>query len=228
MTNGRRRNTVRQTSFILALVTLCVVAFPATPAALTWYTNRAAWEAAVGDTFNLIDFNEVSAGSYSTSAGATIEGVWFQAYNEAGNWYLYINNDDPLNQKVYAAGNSQSYPPAAYTRAKFLNSATYKAAGVNVSTSSSYFYVKEDAVGNWVQTNTTGFVGFVSDTPVGQVWFASRTGVYGSPGFYFLDNFVFSNGPAQQPGETPDLDTLILCGTGLSIFSFVMRKRAKA
>lgn len=219
---------MRLTSLILALVTLLVVALPATPAALTWYTNRAAWEAAVGNTFSLIDFNEVSSGSYSTSAGVTIEDVWFQAYNEGGNWYLYVNNDDPLNQKVYAAGNSQSNPPAAYTRAKFLNSATYLAVGADVYTTSNYFYVKEDAVGSWVQTNTTGFVGFVSDTPVSQVWFASKTGVYGSPGYYFLDNVVFSNGPEQQPEETPDLGTLILCGTGLSILSFILRKHKRA
>ena len=72
-----------------------------------------------------------------------------------------------------------------------------------------------------VPANTTGFVGFISDEGVNQVWFASNAA-------YNLDNFVFSDG--EPPPESPDLDTLILCGTGLSILSFLMRwrKRAKA
>ncbi len=218
---------MRQLFFCLALVIMLAVALPASSATLTWYTSRAAWEAAVGGTFNLIDFNEAAGGSYCTSAGVTIEDVWFQAYNETAAWYMYINYDDPLNHKLYAAGNSTSTPPAAYTRAKFTTG-SYLAVGVDVSTTSAYFFVKEDGGGNWVQTNTTGFVGFVSDTPVTQVWFASRTGTSGAPGYYLLDNFVFSNGPAPQPEETPDLDTLILSGTGLGIFSFVMRRRARS
>ncbi len=221
---------MRQASLILALTVLLAAALPATSATLTWYNNRAAWEAAVGNTFSTIDFSEATPGSYSTSAGVTIEDVWFQAYNEIGNWYLYVSNNDPLNPNLYATGNSTSNPPAAYTRAKFLNGASYLAVGVDVSTASSHFYIKEDAVGSWVETNTSGFVGFVSDVPVSQVWFASKTGVYGSQGYYNLDNFVFSNGPASQPEETPDLDTLILCGTGLSIlwFALQMRKRIQA
>lgn len=218
---------MRQTSLILALAVLLAAALPATSATLTWYNSRAAWEAAVGNTFSTIDFSEATPGSYSTSAGVTIEDVWFQAYNEFGNWYLYVSNNDPTNTNLYAAGNSTSTPPAAYTRAKFLNGASYLAVGVDVSTSSNYFYVKEDAVGSWVPTSTSGFVGFVSDVPVTQVWFASKTGVYGSQGYYNLDNFVFSNGPASQPEEAPDPSTLIFCGTGLSILSFALRMRKR-
>jgi hypothetical protein len=227
---------VRRYSFYLALVALLVVALPATSATLTWYTDRAAWEAALGNTFSLIDFSEVAAGNYSSMDGVTIEDVQFQAYNESGAWFLYVSDNDPLNQNLYATGNSTSAPPpAAYTRAKFLTG-SYTAVGADVSTTSAFFYVKENAVGNWVQTNTTGFVGFVSDVAVTQVWFASRTGVSGAPGYYNLDNFVFSNGtvpdpdPDPNPEETPDLDTLILCGTGLSVLSFLMRlrKRVKA
>lgn len=224
---------MRRYSLLLALAALIVVALPATSTTLTWYDNRAAWETAVGNSFSLIDFQATPAGSYSTVDGVTIQDVQFQAYNEIGNWYLYVSDNDPLNKNLYATGNSTSTPPpAAYTRAKFLNGA-YTAVGVDVSTTSAFFYVKENAVGDWVQTNTTGFVGFVSDVAVTQVWFASRTGVSGAPGYYNLDNFVFSNGtvpPPPTPEETPDLDTLVLCGTGLSLLSFMMRlrKRAKA
>jgi hypothetical protein len=190
----------------------------------------------VGNTFSLIDFSEVTAGSYGTQAGVTIEDVWFQAYNETGNWYLFVSDNDYPNQNLYSTGNSTSNPPAAYTRAKFYADGdpykAYKAVGAEVSTTSQFFYVKEDAVGQWVQTGNTGFIGFVSDVAVSQVWFASRTGVPGAAGYYNLDNFVFSNGsePPVNPEETPDLGTLILCGTGLSMLSFVMRlrKRVKA
>ncbi|MCE5308083.1 MAG: hypothetical protein LLG20_10615 [Acidobacteriales bacterium] len=218
---------MRQASLILALVVLLAAALPATSATLTWYNDRAAWEAAVGNTFSLIDFSEAPIGSYSTGAGVTIGDVWFQAYNEFGNSYLYVSNNDPTNPNLYATGNALSYPPKAYTSVTFLNGASYLAVGVDVSTSSNSFYVKEDVVGSWVPTNTSGFVGFVSDVPVTQVWFASRTGVNGSQGYYTLDNFVFSNGPAPQPEETPDLDTLILCGTGLSMLSFALRMRKR-
>jgi len=219
---------MRLLSWTLATAALLSAALPARPATLTWYTNRAAWEAAVGGVFTLIDFSEVAPGSYSTSAGVVIEDVQFQAYNESGNWYLYVSDNNPSNPNLYASGNSTSYPPVAYTLASFLNGAAYIAAGVDVATSSSYFYIKESATGQWTPVNNSGFVGFVSSAPVSQIWFASRSGAAGSPGYYTLDNFVFSSGVQQQPEETPDLGTLILCGTGLSLLSLVFRSRNRA
>jgi hypothetical protein len=209
-----------------------VVALPASSATLTWYTDRAAWEAAVGNTFSLIDFSEVTAGNYSTP-GVTIQDVWFQAWEAGGSAYLRVSAEGGSNH-LSATGNS-TYEPwnGVCSRATFNNGATYKAVGVDVDVlpASAFFYVKESADWVWLQKNNNGFVGFLSDVAVSQVFFATMTGTFGDVGAYTLDNFVFSNhGPDSQPEPTPDLDTLILCGTGLSILSFVMRlrKRAKA
>jgi hypothetical protein len=218
---------VRRYSLLLALAALILVALPATSTTL-WYTDRAAWEAALGNTFSLIDFQATPAGWYGTEAGVTVNDVQFTAKNESNAWYLYVSDNDPLNKNLYASAGTT----IAYVSAQFTNAATYRAAGVDVTSSTpALFYAKVNVDNVWnpvppnsgwaVPANTTGFIGFISDEGVNQVWVRSTAA-------YNLDNFVFSDG--APPEETPDLGTLILCGTGLSVLSFVMRlrKRVKA
>lgn len=230
---------MRKYSLLLALAALIVVALPATSTTLTWYTNRAAWETAVGNTFSLIDFQGTTTGNYSTSAGVTIQDVQFTGKNASNGWFLWVSgNASPgpgiLQPYLYTTGNTSGSGQTAYASAKFNNNAAYIAVGVNVNVANvngsvaESFWVKDNVDNLWVQaTHTTGFIGFISDVGVNQVWFASKS-ANGVANDLSLDNFVFSNG--APPPETPDLDTLILCGTGLSILSFVMRwrKRAKA
>jgi hypothetical protein len=199
--------------------------------------------------FSLIDFSEPTGWDFRTEAGVTIGDVQFTGHNNAGSPWLFKSSDIPAGTDIVppyllAEGNTSS-SANAYTSAKFLPSVTYKAVGVNVATTTPHdpndvlntpasFWVKDNVDNLWVQTtNTTGFVGFISDVGLNQVWFTSKS-FTGVPDKLHLDNFVFSNGTEPDPpppsDETPDLDTLILCGTGLSILSFVMRlrKRAKA
>ena len=209
---------------------MLVVALPATSATLTWYTNRAAWETALGSTFSLIDFQAIPAGWYGTDAGVTVNDVQFTAKNELNNWYLYLSDNDPMNQNLYASAGLTN----AYASAQFANAATYKAVGLDVtSTTPALFWAKVNVDNVWnpappdsgwaIPANTIGFIGFISDEGVNQVWVRSNSA-------YNVDNFVFANGSElpPDPGETPDLDTLILCGTGLSILSFLMRLRQRA
>jgi hypothetical protein len=230
MSKRRRRIIVRRYSLRLALVTMLVLALPATSATLTWYTDRAAWEAALGSTFSLIDFQATAAGNYGTQDGVTIDDVQFTAKNESNNWFLYLSDNDPLNQNLYASGGLTN----AYVSAQFTNAGTFKAVGMDVtSTTPALFWAKVNVGDAWyptdgwaVQWNDPGyfgFIGLISDEGVNQVWVRSNSA-------YNVDNFVFANGSElpPDPGETPDLDTLILCGTGLSILSFLMRLRQRA
>lgn len=211
----------------LALVALLAVALPASSATLTWYTNRAAWEAAVGNTFNLIDFQSGTIGNYGTSAGVTVADVQFTGKNNNGWWLYLTNNDTPLDKYLYCMGAATGTKDNVYVTATFNIGTTYKAVGIDIASPFASFYMRPDVATGWGSAYSSGFVGFVSDAAVNQIRFTTESS---SAVNYNLDNFVFSNGPASQPEETPDLDTLILCGTGLTILSFLMRrhKRAKA
>jgi len=215
---------VRRYSLLLALAALIVLALPATSTTLTWYTDRAAWEAAVGNTFSLIDFQAATAGNYGTSAGVTVDDVQFTGKNVSA-WYLYLSDNNPLDYDLFCIGAATGQKDNVNVVAKFNNSATYYAVGIDV-TSTASFYVRPDVATDWGIARSSGFVGFVSDTAVNQIKFTTESA---SAVNYNLDNFVFSNGPETPlPDETPDLGTLILCGTGLSILSFVMRLRKRA
>ena len=221
---------MRRYSLHLALAALLVVALPATSTNLTWYTNRAAWETALGSTFSLIDFQAIPPGWYGTQDGVTVDNVQFTAKYESDNWYLYLSDNNPLNQNLYASAGTTK----AYASAQFTNAATYKAVGMDVtSTTPALFWAKVNVDNVWnpappdsgwaIPANTIGFIGFISDESVNQVWVRSNSA-------YNLDNFTFANGSElpPDPEETPDLDTLILCGTGLSALSFLMRWRNRA
>jgi hypothetical protein len=223
------------------IVLAMVAAIPAHATAIQWYFDRATWEAATASRFT-VDFDTLglTAGQYtdvSTNPGFTFGGADFTNLYGTTTRATMIGNAVPGEGFLAAYGTGayirgdQSFGPGVNTFLRVRLASAKQAAGADFATGIGSPYagtpvkVKLSTGDEYtLPTNSTpvwAFLGFTSDTPITSLEIRAAT----TDAWTFVDNFTYGDGYVPEP--TPDLDTLILCGTGLAILSFAARLRKR-
>jgi hypothetical protein len=177
----------RLTAAVAALALASVSAAPAA-ASVTFYTTQATYDAALAlqsTTVSTFNFNAVPLTSYDTASGLTVDGVNFVGNNGNGGYYLnptpaYYCCDDynnPNETIQLPAINSSYYGVTnGYTAITFAKPTTAFSFDAYTVEAGDYGGDGADTLnltvgGSTGQTvtlpqSTTGFLGFISTTPV--------------------------------------------------------------
>lgn len=188
-------------------------------ATLTVYTDRSAWEAAVGGSFSLQNFNTfttpssyesspVSLGGFSVSvAGETFGSVWHNVGPSSSG------NDVNGSPQINAATGSTGGTTLAFDSAISAFGADWNGISDNRVTS-----INVNGVDVAIPALLGGFWGFVSDTPFASTLLSLTSGP--ADGFG-IDNVVY----AGQSTAVPEPGTLAIMALGLVGLGVTRRRR---
>ncbi len=190
-------------------------------AGVVTFTDRLAWEAAVGGVFTLEDFSSVSSAVYETTpvdvgdftvsvSGTTFGSSWhnISSTGAGGAAFNSVNGTQQLN----VATGDQGGTTLAFDFNIFAFGADF--AGVSDSRTTSIFI---DGLQIDIPALTGGFFGFVSDTAFNSNLLALTAG---SADGFGMDNLVY----ASQSSSVPEPGSLALLGLGLAGIGFARRK----
>jgi hypothetical protein len=191
-------------------------------AALVGYTDRTAWEAAVGGSFVEEDFSTTASGSYETTpidvgdftvsvSGSTFGSSWHNIgpLGSGGAASSSVNGSQQLNLSTGDVGGTT----LEFDNSIYAFGANW--AGVSDSRTTSFLI---DGIELDIPALTGGFFGFVSDTALTTNFLTLTAGA--ADGFG-MDDLVYS-----YSSSVPEPSTVALLGLGVLGLRLSRRKKA--
>lgn len=204
---------------MLSILVVLLAIAPAFGSVVAVYSDRASWESSLGGaTFDLITFDDVLAGDYSTSAGLTVDGISILGLNGA-SYDLSVGNFCPGPSVYCWNSGALAYQSSTGETMVITPPGTVRATGFDLMTGSTAYVVTVDVSSGggteyYVPTFTSparAFFGITTDSAITSIQISG-------PGLRLVDNIE-----TADPTQTPEVMTMLLIGAGLIVLRILGR-----